>query len=116
MVRKGKVRKFNRDPDYEASSIRVEADVIEDHGKFRGTNVHHAQQIDADGNTRITIRGQMANEGSKTRRPDPNSEISGDEFTIDAREINIHPRSGRTGRDSATARRGVWIYRRKKEE
>lgn len=112
-VGKGRARIFRRDPDYEASSIVVEADSITQNELIRKSNDHRGSQIDADGNAKIVVVSQYANKGSKKSRPDAKTVIEGDLFTINAREINVHKKSGKGSRTKASARNGVGIFRRR---
>lgn len=106
-------RSFNRKHDYEAKKIEVEADSISKTRKIRRSSVHHAGQADADGNVRIKIKQQYNNEGNKALRPDSGTELAGDAFTFDAREI-VHQKS-RGRRKVCTAKDYVRIFRRKGE-
>ena len=104
-------RFFNRKHDFEAKKVEIEADSISKVEKIRRSSVHHAGQIDADGDVRIRIKQQYSNDGNEKLRPDPGIEMSGSSFTVDAREI-VHQKP-RGKRKVSTAKDYVRIFRRK---
>lgn len=104
-------RSSNRKHDYEAKKVEIEADSISKTRKIRRSSVHHAGQADADDDVRIRIKQQYDNDGNRKLRPDSGTELTGDSFTIDAREIVHQKPRGR--RKVCTAKDYVRIFRRK---
>ena len=112
-----KARRFDRDPDHEAMSIAIEADVVREPIKFRRSGDHNALQSDLDGKVDITIVDPLPNSSGGSRRAGRGEKISGMNYTIDARKMTKRGKSkSDPRRDVATASKYVRIFKRRKGE
>ena len=105
--------------DYEADSVTIIANAIKKvKGKIRRTDMHHAQEAEAQGNVEIVINKQHPS-ANTDRRPPAGARLrfeDGEEpVKISARRIEKHGQI-EGGRESAGASKGVWIFKKRRSK